>query len=62
MLIREIKSNHYAVFIARVQVQQPNYSQWIDVQISAKNMQEARKLLLAQYGPNAKIAGLRTKQ
>ncbi len=59
MLIREIKSNIYGVFIARVQVQQPNYSQWIDAQISAKNMQEARKLLLAQYGPKAKIAGLR---
>ena len=62
MLIREIKSNIYNVFTARVQVRQPNYSQWIDAQISAKNMQEARKLLLSQYGPNAKIAGLRKAQ
>lgn len=59
MLIREVKSNIYNVFIARVQVQQPNYSQWIDAHVSAKNMQEARKLLLAQYGPRSKIAGLR---
>jgi hypothetical protein len=59
MLLRELKTNIYSLFIARVQVQQPNYSQWIDAHISAKNMQEARKLLLAQYGPNAKIAGLR---
>lgn len=59
MLIREIKSNIYSVFVARVQVRQPNYSQWIDAQISAKNMQEARKLLLSQYGPQARIAGLR---
>ena len=62
MLIREIKSSLYSVFVARVQVQQPNYSQWIDAHISAKNMQEARKLLLSQYGPNAKIAGLRKAQ
>jgi hypothetical protein len=59
MLIREIQSNVYSVFMAKVQVQQPNYSQWIDARITAKNMQEARKLLLAQYGPNAKLAGLR---
>jgi hypothetical protein len=59
MLIREIKSSLFTVFVAKVQVQQPNYSQWIEVQISARNMQEAKKLLLAQYGPNAKVVGLR---
>lgn len=59
MLLRELKNNSFSVFVARVQVQQPKYSQWIDAQISARNLQEARKLLLAQYGPGAKIAGLR---
>jgi len=59
MLIKEIKSSDYSLFTARVQVQQPNYRQWIEVQISAKNMQEAKKLLLGQYGAGSKIAGLR---
>lgn len=59
MLIREIKSTPFDLFVARVKVHNPNYSQWIEVQISARNMQEAKKLLLSQYGPKSVIAGLR---
>jgi hypothetical protein len=58
MLLRELKNNNFNTFSARVKVRHPRYSQWIDVQISAKNAQEARKLLLAQYGPQATIAKL----
>jgi hypothetical protein len=61
MLLREFHTASYILFIAKVRVVQPNYSQWIDVQIPAKSMQEAKNLLLAQYGPNAKITGLRKK-
>lgn len=60
MLLRELKQQStFNIFIARVKVPAPNYSQWIEVQISAKNMQEAKKLLLAQYGKNALVTALR---
>ena len=59
MLLRELKQSNYIVFDANVQVRQRNYSQWIPVQISARSAQEAKKMLQAQYGPDAKITGLR---
>lgn len=61
MLLRELKAakDRFDIFTARVKVQQPLYSQWIEVKISAKNMQEANKLLIAQYGPGTVVAGLR---
>jgi len=59
MLLRELKTISFELFTAKVKVRQPNYSQWIDVQISAKNIQEARKLLLGQYGPDAVVTALR---
>jgi capsular polysaccharide biosynthesis protein len=59
MLLRELaKPYTFKTFTARVKVRQPVYSQWIQVQISAKNKQEAQKLLLAQYGPGTQISGL----
>ncbi len=60
MLIRELKDTQvFSIFVANVQVQQKFYSQWIPVQVSARNVQEAKQQILAQYGINAKIAGLR---
>lgn len=59
MLLRELQTVSFDLFTARVKVLHPNYSQWIDVQISAKNIQEAKKLLLNQYGPKAVVAALR---
>lgn len=59
MLLRELKQTGFSVFDAQVQVRQKSYSQWIPVQISARSTQEAKKMLQAQYGPDAKITGLR---
>lgn len=61
MLLREISKIEpkFSIFTARVKVFNPNYSQWIEVQIPAKNMQEAKRLLIAQYGPNTIVAALR---
>ena len=60
MLIREFSTAAgFAIFIANVKVRQKYYSQWIPVQISARNMHEARRALLAQYGPDAIITGMR---
>lgn len=61
MLLREFSKIDlkFSIFTARVKVVNPNYTQWIEVQISAKNMQEARRLLIAQYGPKTIVAALR---
>jgi hypothetical protein len=60
MLIREFSTKAgFAIFTANVRVRQKYYSQWIPVQVSARNIQEARKALLAQYGPDATITGIR---
>lgn len=60
MLLREIKQkSNFETFIADVKIKQPFYSQIIPVTISARNQQEARKLLQAQYGKDATITGLR---
>ena len=59
MLLNELKDKRFDLFTARVKVTHPNYSQWIDVKISAMNMQQARKLLLAQYGPGTMVTALR---
>jgi len=43
MLIRELKDTQvFSIFVANVQVQQKFYSQWIPVQVSARNVQEAK--------------------
>jgi hypothetical protein len=59
MLLRELRTVSFDLFSAKVKVVQPNYSQWIDVQISAKNTQQAIKLLQVQYGPNATVTAVR---
>ena len=59
MLLREIKSTNFFVFTANVKVRQRNYSQWIPVQVSARTMQEAKKLIQAQYGVDSMITGIR---
>lgn len=59
MLLRELKSTNFFVFTANVKVRHRNYSQWIPVQVSARNMQEAKKLIQAQYGVDSMITGLR---
>lgn len=61
MLLREFNSTdkNFSIFTARVKVTSPNYSQWIEVKLSAKNTQEAQRLLKAQYGPNTVVGALR---
>lgn len=60
MFLRELKDIRiFSIFVATVQVKQDFYSQWIPVQVSARNMQEAKRQILAQYGITAKISGLR---
>ena len=59
MILRELAPPYtFKMFTARVKVRQPIYSQWIQVQISAKNKQEALKLLMAQFGPGTVITGI----
>ena len=64
MLLREFSQSNdsFSVFTARVKVVSPNYGQWIEVKVSAKNTQEAQRLLKAQYGPNTVVAALRKIQ
>lgn len=59
MLLRELKQTGFILFSANVQVRHRYYSQWIPVQISARSTQEAKQMLQAQYGKDAKITGLR---
>ena len=60
MLLRELKqADLFSLFTANVKVRQAFYSQWIPVQVSARNIQEAKKIIQAQYGNDAVITGLR---
>lgn len=58
MLLREFKNN-FLIFSADVRIKHPHYSQLIPIQISARNAQEAKKIIQAQYGATAVITGLR---
>ena len=40
----------YKLWTAPVRIQQPNYVGYIDVTVTAANMQDARRLMRAQYG------------
>jgi hypothetical protein len=40
----------YKLWTAPVRIQQPNYVGYIDVTVTAANMQDARRLMKAQYG------------
>ena len=63
MLLRELdQKTGFSIFTANVRVKQRYYSQWIPVQVSARNMQEAKKIIQAQYGPDAIINGIRVSK
>ena len=40
----------YKLWTAPVRIQQPGYVGYIDVTVTANNMQDARRLMKAQYG------------
>lgn len=40
----------YKLWTASVRIQQPNYVGYLDVTVTAKNMQDARRLMRSQYG------------
>jgi hypothetical protein len=40
----------YKLWSAPVRIQQPNYTGYIEVTVTAANQQEARRLMRAQYG------------
>jgi hypothetical protein len=40
----------YKLWTAPVRITQPNYIGYIDVTVTAANMQDARRLMKAQYG------------
>lgn len=60
MFIREtFKKAPFFMFMADLRIRQKFYSQAIKVQTSARNVIEARKQIMAQYGPDTKIISLR---
>lgn len=59
MLLRELKINDFEVWEVDVRVRHRTYSQAIKVKISARNMQEARRLAAAQYGKDSTIIAVR---
>jgi hypothetical protein len=40
----------YKLWTGKVRIKQPDYMGYIDVTVTAPNMQDARKLMRAQYG------------
>lgn len=59
MILREVHKSGFILFTADVKVKHQFYSQIIPVQVSARNAQEARKLIQQQYGSNATVTGIR---
>jgi hypothetical protein len=59
MILREIRNQSFDTFRADVRIKHKFYSQIVPVIISAKNAQEAKKLLQAQYGASAVVMGIR---
>jgi hypothetical protein len=49
MKAREIYPK-YKLWTAQVKITQPNYVGYIDVTVTADNMQDARRLMRSQYG------------
>jgi hypothetical protein len=49
MKIKEVYPK-YKLWTAPVRIQQPDYVGFIDVTVTAATMQDARKLMRAQYG------------
>ena len=62
MLLREVKLTQFYIFAANVRVRSKFYSQIIPIQISARNTQEAKKIIQAQYGMDSQITGLRMEK
>ena len=62
MLLRELKQTQFFIFTANVKVRSKFYSQWIPVQVSARTMQEARRIIQVQYGVDSAITGLRMEK
>lgn len=48
----------FQVYMARVKVKNPQYSQSIDVAVFAKSPEMARLLLQGQYGKDAVVSGI----
>ena len=48
----------FKVYVARVRVKNPAYTTAIEVAINAKNPQQARLLLQAQYGHDSIVSGI----
>lgn len=50
----------YKLWTAPVKIEQPNYVGYIDVTVTAENMNDARRLMRAQYGvPDWKIGSIK---
>ena len=50
----------YKLWMAQVKITQPNYVGYIDVTVTANNMQDARRLMRAQYSvPDWHIGSVR---
>lgn len=48
----------FQVYMARVKVKNPDYSQSIDAAVFAKSPQMAKMLLQAQYGKDSVVSGV----
>ncbi len=60
MRLREtFKAPAFHLFVADLRIRQKYYSQAIKVQAQARNAIEAKKQLMAQYGPETKIISIR---
>lgn len=60
MFLRELEQKSaFSIFTANIKVRQQFYSQWIPVQVSARNIEEAKRIILGQYGAGTAITGLR---
>jgi hypothetical protein len=59
MLLRELKETGFYIFTANVKIRRQFYSQWIPIQVSARNVVEAKRIIRAQYGDDAVVSGLR---
>lgn len=49
----------FKIYQAKVRIKQPGYSSLVDITVSAKNPDMARKLLRQQYGHTALVTNVR---
>lgn len=57
-VVTESVAPGFDVYMARVRVKNPDYSQSIDVAVFAKSPQMAKMLLQAQYGKDSVVSGV----